>query len=301
MSQLPYHKRYHSDALAGFMPLSLEERGAYQTLLDMIYDRGGPIVDNERLLAGYMNCSIRKWRQIRDELIAKRKIRVNREGLITNSRAEKEIENTAKTSRKLSESGAKGGRTRAENEKKDNENNDGDQASLGLGLSEAQAIPETRNQKPERENNTQPSSTETARETVDRLEGDSTEDWAYQLCEIAGIPLTSPGTITTAIGITQQWLNDGIDLEASAKPTIRKMVGSSNEPTHSLRRFDKAVRHEHAKAAANGKPHSVGQSLPVEQQIARFEESATRFDAMGKAEDAAEFRQKADRLRSHAA
>jgi uncharacterized protein YdaU (DUF1376 family) len=71
MSALPYHKRYHSDALAGFMPLTLEERGAYQTLLDMMYDRGGPLIDNERLLAGYMNCSLRKWRQIRADLIEK--------------------------------------------------------------------------------------------------------------------------------------------------------------------------------------------------------------------------------------
>ena len=48
MSALPYHKRYHSDALAGMMPLTLEERGAYNTLLDMIYDRGGPLIDKHR-------------------------------------------------------------------------------------------------------------------------------------------------------------------------------------------------------------------------------------------------------------
>lgn len=146
MSALPYHKRYHSNALTGFMPLSLEQRGAYQTILDMIYDHGGPIVDNERLLAGYMNCSIRKWRTIRDELIVMRKIRITRDGLISNERAEKEIENQSKTRRKLIEAGAKGGRTRAENDKKDNENNETGQASLEEGLSEPQAIPEARSQ-----------------------------------------------------------------------------------------------------------------------------------------------------------
>lgn len=146
MSALPYHKRYHSDALAGMMPLTLEERGAYNTLLDLIYDRGGPLIDNERLLAGYMNCSIRKWRMIRDELIAKRKISINRDGLITNGRAEKEIENQSKTHRKLIEAGSKGGRTRAENEKKDNENNESGQATLEAGLSDPQAIPEARSQ-----------------------------------------------------------------------------------------------------------------------------------------------------------
>lgn len=146
MSALPYHKRYHGDALTGFMALTLEERGAYQTILDLIYDHGGPVIDNERLLAGYMNCSLRKWRTLRDELIAKRKIKITRDGLITNERAEKEIENTAKTSRKLAESGAKGGRVRAENEKKANENNEGEQASLDEGLSDPQAISEARSQ-----------------------------------------------------------------------------------------------------------------------------------------------------------
>jgi uncharacterized protein YdaU (DUF1376 family) len=146
VSALPYHKRYHGDALTGFMALTLEERGAYQTLLDMMYDRGGPLIDNERLLAGYMNCSIRKWRQLRESLLEKRKIRINRDGQITNGRAEKEIENQSKTHRKLIEAGAKGGRTRAEKEKNANENNESAQASLEPALSDPQAIPEARSQ-----------------------------------------------------------------------------------------------------------------------------------------------------------
>lgn len=140
MSTLPYHKRYHSDALNGFMPLTLEERGAYQTLLDMMYDRGGPLIDNERLLAGYMNCSVRKWRQVRERLIEKGKIQIDRDGNIANRRARKELENQSKTQRKLIEAGAKGGRTRVENEKNGSEINETGQASLDEGLSEAQAI-----------------------------------------------------------------------------------------------------------------------------------------------------------------
>jgi uncharacterized protein YdaU (DUF1376 family) len=147
MSARHYHKRYHSDALSGFMALTLEERGAYQTLLDMMYDRQGPLIDNERLLAGYMNCSIRKWRQLREDLIAKGKIRINSAGQITNDRAEKEIESASKTHRKLIESGAKGGRVSAEIKKKANENSETDEASLKGGSSPAQAIPDTRYQR----------------------------------------------------------------------------------------------------------------------------------------------------------
>lgn len=130
MSARPFHKRYHSDALAGFMSLTLEERGAFQTVLDLIYDRQGPILDNERLLAGYMGVSIRKWRSLRAILLEKGKIYLTEDGLLYNSRAEKEIENDAKTSRKHAENGSKGGRKKSEKSEKTNENSENEKAGL---------------------------------------------------------------------------------------------------------------------------------------------------------------------------
>lgn len=123
MSDRPWHKRYHSDALSGFIVLSLEERGAYQTLLDLMYDRGGPMPDNDGLLARYMGVSIRKWKSLRDSLISLNKIR-EQDGFLINERAIAEIENSSKTARKLAENGSKGGRKKSENAKKDNENNE---------------------------------------------------------------------------------------------------------------------------------------------------------------------------------
>lgn len=142
MSANPWHRRYHSDALAGMLSLTLEERGAYQTVLDLIYDRQGPIMDNERLLAGYMGCSIRKWRSLREALIAQGKLAAV-DGHLTNSRAEKEIENDAKTRRKLAENGSKGGYKKAENAEKANEINEGNLAELEQNPS---LIPEARSQ-----------------------------------------------------------------------------------------------------------------------------------------------------------
>ena len=145
MSDNPWHRRYHSDALTGMLSLTLEERGAYQTVLDMIYDRGGPIADHDRVLAGYMGCSVRKGRSLREKLIASGKLTA-RNGVITNRRAEKELENDAKTSRKHAENGAKGGRVSAksrENPKNLNQNNGGGQAPLKPGSS---LIPEARSQ-----------------------------------------------------------------------------------------------------------------------------------------------------------
>ena len=153
MAERPWHKRYHSDALSGFIVLSLEERGAYQTLLDLIYDRGGPMPDNDGLLARYMGVSIRKWKSLRQSLITHGKIRVDTEGFLTNDRAIAEIEGQRKISKIRSENGAKTARKRDENEtkidrktsetsKKDNENNERDD-NLPLY---ARAFPETRYQ-----------------------------------------------------------------------------------------------------------------------------------------------------------
>lgn len=290
MSQLPYHKRYHSDALAGFMPLTLEERGAFQTLLDMIYDRGGPIDDNERLLAGYMNCSIRKWRAIRDELIAKRKIRIDHLGRITNERAEKEIENGAKTSRKLIESGAKGGRKRAENEKNTNENSESGQASLEPALSEAQAIPDTRSQK---EDTYLPQSTD-SREPESA--GRQAVDLAEELVGMVGLSLSSPTIVANAVRQVETWLADGIDPDAVIRPVIRNCLANGGEPTRSLRRFDAVIRHDHAKRNP-GKAAPV-KPPPVADQVRMFEEQAERLERIGQSEAAAEFTLKAERLRT---
>ena len=130
MNGNPWHKRYHSDALNGYMALSLEERGAYTTLLDMLYDRGEPILDNDRLIAGYMGVSVRKARAMVESLIGKGKIIRTGGGHLTNARFEKERENELKTSRKHAENGSEGGRKSAELSKKAKENNEGIQARL---------------------------------------------------------------------------------------------------------------------------------------------------------------------------
>ena len=103
MSNNPWHRRYHSDALSGCIGLSLEERGAYATMLDMMYDNREPVLENERLLAGYFGVSIRKTRSLISALIDKKKIYRTAAGRLSNKRFEKEIENDLKMSRKRAE------------------------------------------------------------------------------------------------------------------------------------------------------------------------------------------------------
>jgi uncharacterized protein YdaU (DUF1376 family) len=104
---MPYHRRYHQDALQGYRKLSLEERGAYTTILDLIYDEGGPIENNERWLAGELNCSLRKAKVLLESLLTMKKLFINVQGKISNRRAEAELDNSLKISRKRAEVASK--------------------------------------------------------------------------------------------------------------------------------------------------------------------------------------------------
>lgn len=104
---LPYHRRYQGDALQGYTKLTLEERGAYTTFLDLIYDAGGPIEYNERWLAGQLNCSLRKMKALLSRLLTLQKLYITVDGRISNHRCERELAQTEEHSRKQAEKRAK--------------------------------------------------------------------------------------------------------------------------------------------------------------------------------------------------
>lgn len=60
--------------LDDIMPLTLEERGALITLQELAATRGGFVPEQERWLAGWLQCSVRKWRVIRSSLVLKGKL-----------------------------------------------------------------------------------------------------------------------------------------------------------------------------------------------------------------------------------
>src|SRR5580765_1912252 len=94
-----WYQRDPHAAIEGMLGLSMEERGAYNTLIDMLYARDGDVLNDDRMMAHAQQCSIRLWRSVRDRLIAKGKIRITADNkLITNG-----VENRLKTARKFSE------------------------------------------------------------------------------------------------------------------------------------------------------------------------------------------------------
>lgn len=86
----PYYKRYPSDFLESCEGMSFEQKGAYSIILDLIYARDGSLIDDPRLIAGILNCSVRKWNALRSDLILFGKLRPV-DGFLRNDRAEKEI------------------------------------------------------------------------------------------------------------------------------------------------------------------------------------------------------------------
>lgn len=125
----PWYRRFPDNFIAGTVGLTLEEKGAYSLVLDLMYVRGGPVPDEPRYIAGVCNCSVRKWNAIREKLISLGKIHVVN-GYLTNDRAEKEIENAAKDAQERAESGRRGGAKTAEKRAAFKENKAVGQAQL---------------------------------------------------------------------------------------------------------------------------------------------------------------------------
>lgn len=128
MSARPWYKRFPADFIAGTLQLSLEEKGAYSMILDLIYDRGGPIPDDSQWIARVCGCSVRRWNQIKEKLISENKI-YTAAGLISNRRADKQSKTEEKEHEKLSINGEKG--AEKTNEKKADLFNNSDLAKKG--------------------------------------------------------------------------------------------------------------------------------------------------------------------------
>src|SRR6266851_1212677 len=99
----PWYKRYTDAALTGMMVLTLEERGAYNTVLDLIYNEGGRYQDDDGLICGWLRCNRRTWHRIKSRLLERGKLYVE-DGHIYNGRASDEMARLAddKVSAKVS-------------------------------------------------------------------------------------------------------------------------------------------------------------------------------------------------------
>jgi uncharacterized protein YdaU (DUF1376 family) len=91
VGKVRWYKRDPDAALSGMAGLTLEERGAFNTILDLIYSHDGKVDDDERFIAGWLRCDVRIWKRIRQRLIDLEKLYVNGNTL-RNRRADREVD-----------------------------------------------------------------------------------------------------------------------------------------------------------------------------------------------------------------
>lgn len=115
----------------------------------------------------------------------------------------------------------------------------------------------TRDRDSSNNNNNQPiSSTITTRAPEASADGclvDSKKDLGHLLetvSAVAGYVPRGANGYAEAADLVRQWRDLGIDFEQTVLPTIERTVAESSEPTNSLKRFDRAVRHQHARTRA---------------------------------------------------
>lgn len=89
MGDLKWFKFDPNAALTGTLALTLEERGAYFTVLWLIYDNEGSVADDETILA-WLQCNGRVWKRIREKLLKTGKLYIHG-GMLRNRRADDEV------------------------------------------------------------------------------------------------------------------------------------------------------------------------------------------------------------------
>lgn len=114
MGKLYFYKRDPIKALEGMSGLSLEERGAYNTILDLIYCHDGAIDDDPKFICPWLKCNIRTWRRIRALLIDKEKLYLCG-GKLRNPKADEVVSAALHKIRNSERGGILSGETRASN------------------------------------------------------------------------------------------------------------------------------------------------------------------------------------------
>lgn len=93
MKRENFYRRDPGAALQGMVSMTLEERGVYNTVIDLLYLTWRPLEDNRGYIAGHCGCAVQKLNPILNRLIEKRKLirfEVDGEHYISNAKFEDE-------------------------------------------------------------------------------------------------------------------------------------------------------------------------------------------------------------------
>lgn len=71
---MKFYKRDPDRALAGMAELTFKQRGAYNSLIDLLYSRDGKVPDDDVRVARMISCNWREWAAVKKQLIALGKV-----------------------------------------------------------------------------------------------------------------------------------------------------------------------------------------------------------------------------------
>lgn len=116
---MKFYKRDPERALNGMRELTLKQRGAYNSILDLLYSRDGDLPDDDLRVAKMIGCHWREWKAVKEELIALGKVWIEG-GKIQAKR----VQDTLKEAAKFAQDQSKKASSGWEKRKSDNENKD---------------------------------------------------------------------------------------------------------------------------------------------------------------------------------
>jgi len=122
----PWYKRFPSDFVAGTLGLSLEEKGAYSLLIDLMHDRGGPLDKDLKALSIAFGCSPPRVERILAALLAKGKLIETAEGRLSNPRVEHDLQAAAVLREKQRQNGRRSAELRQNQRAKPLKNKESD-------------------------------------------------------------------------------------------------------------------------------------------------------------------------------
>jgi uncharacterized protein YdaU (DUF1376 family) len=115
MAKLKWYKRDPVAYLHGTRKLSLEERGAYSDILELIYSHDGRLENDDNDIAGWLRIRPSKWIAIKDRLVSVHKKLSIVDGFIVNNRCTSESISALKLIENCEKAGKKSGESRRSN------------------------------------------------------------------------------------------------------------------------------------------------------------------------------------------
>lgn len=116
---MKFYKRDPNAAIAGMAELTMAQRGAYNSVLDLLYAADGDLPDDDLRVARMMSCHWREWAALKRQLIAIGKVWIE-DGKLCARRVQETVKEAADFSQEQRRRASKGWQER----KKAKENND---------------------------------------------------------------------------------------------------------------------------------------------------------------------------------